>query len=93
MGQESDKDRQVGSLFYSTKVQKWGNSLGVRIPNVFAKSIEIGEGTEVEMYVSDQKLTIQPKNKKPTLEELLAQCKPENRHEEIDSGNKGKELL
>lgn len=31
--------------------------------------------------------------KKPKLEELLAQCKPENRHEEIDFGQEGEELL
>jgi antitoxin MazE len=34
-----------------------------------------------------------PQKKKPTLEELLAQCKPENRHDEIDFGREGKELI
>lgn len=39
-------------------------------------------------------LTVVPKKKKPTLEELLVQCKSEeNRHDEIDFGSEDKELF
>lgn len=78
----------------STTVQKWGNSLGIRIPSHIAEKIEICQGTEVDLIVGDDHtLTVVPKKKKPTLEELLAQCKPENRHDEIDLGREGKELF
>lgn len=78
----------------STTVQKWGNSLGIRIPSHIAEKIEICQGTEVDLIVGDNHtLTIVRKKQKPTLEQLLEQCKPENRHEEIDFGREGKELF
>ncbi|MBU5355244.1 AbrB/MazE/SpoVT family DNA-binding domain-containing protein [Paenibacillus barcinonensis] len=78
----------------STTVQKWGNSLGIRIPAHIADKIEVRQGTEVELIVSDdRKLIIVPQKKKPTLEELLEKCKPENRHDEIDFGREGTELI
>ena len=78
----------------STTVQKWGNSLGIRIPSQIAEKIAISQGSEVDLIVSeDHSLIVIPKQKRPTLEELLAQCKPENRHDEMDFGVEGKELL
>lgn len=32
-----------------TRVQKWGNSLGVRIPRGLAEQIGLGAGTEVSL--------------------------------------------
>ena len=59
-----------------------------------AEKIEVYQGTEVDLIVSDDHtLIVVPQKKKPTLEELLAQCKPENRHNEIDFGREGKELI
>ncbi len=66
-----------------TKVQKWGNSLAVRIPSAFAKEMELRPDTEVELRLEDNKLVIIP-NKKKQLEELLKQITPENVHSEID---------
>jgi Growth regulator len=78
----------------STTVQKWGNSLGIRIPSQIAERIAVSQGSEVDLIVSDDhSLVVIPRKKKPTLEELLAQCKPENRHEELDFGEEGNELL
>ena len=78
----------------STTVQKWGNSLGLRIPSQIAERIAISQGSEVDLIVSDDHtLIVRPHKKKPTLEELLAQCRPENRHEEVDFGVEGQELL
>jgi antitoxin MazE len=78
----------------SVTVQKWGNSLGIRIPSYIAEMIEVRQGTEVELIVGENHtLTIVAKKRKPTLEQLLAQCRPEQRHQEIDFGIEGKELL
>ena len=86
--------RNGGEFSMSTTIQKWGNSLGIRIPSQIAESIAVKQGTEVDLVVGDDHtLIIIPKKKKPTLEELLAQCKPENRHDEIDFGVEGKEML
>lgn len=89
-----ESNRKEGGLSMSTTVQKWGNSLGIRIPSQIAERIAISQGSEVDLVVGDDHtLIVIPHKKKPTLEELLAQCKPENRHKEMDFGVEGKELL
>lgn len=75
--------------------QKWGNSLGIRIPKEAADRIGIAQGTEIELDVTEEVITLRPKrlHKKYTLEELLSQITPENRHKEIDFGIEGRELI
>ncbi|GAB6075177.1 AbrB/MazE/SpoVT family DNA-binding domain-containing protein [Desulfurobacterium crinifex] len=74
-----------------TKVQKWGNSLAVRIPSAFAKEIGLCPNAEVELRLENDKLVIIP-NKRKQLEELLKQITPENVHSEINwGGRSGKE--
>lgn len=82
-----------GGISMSTTVQKWGNSLGIRIPHEVAKKIAIQQGSEIEITATGNTVTLTPKKKKPTLKELCAQITPENRHEEIDFGRSGRELL
>lgn len=77
--------------------QKWGNSLGIRIPKEAADRIGIDQGSEMELNVIGSKgtITLKPKRarKKYTLEELLAQITPENQHKEVDLGIEGRELI
>ncbi len=82
-----------GVIHVTTTVQKWGNSLAVRIPTRIAEAISIEQGSEIELSVENQVITLKPKKKKPTLEELLAQVTPENRHVEVDFGVEGNELM
>lgn len=80
----------------ATTVQKWGNSLAIRIPKDVVERIAIQQGSELEMtVVDDERITLVPKHqpKKYKLEELLARITPENRHEEIDFGVEGNELI
>ncbi|MCK7607416.1 AbrB/MazE/SpoVT family DNA-binding domain-containing protein [Geobacillus stearothermophilus] len=78
-------------------VQKWGNSLGIRIPKDAADQIGIQQGSEMELHVIEDEgiITLKPKRarKKYTLEELLSQITPENRHKEIDFGVEGREWI
>ncbi|CCQ96515.1 Transcriptional regulator/antitoxin, MazE [[Clostridium] ultunense Esp] len=76
-----------------TKVQKWGNSLAIRIPSHIVEQLAIHQGSEMEIRVEDHKILLVPKNEKPTLEELLAKVTPENRHAHIDFGAEGNELF
>lgn len=77
--------------------QKWGNSLGIRIPKEAADRIGIEQGSEIELSVLGHEniITLKPKKirKKYTLEELISQITPENRHGEIDFGIEGRELI
>lgn len=79
---------------YVTKVQKWGNSLAVRIPSKVAEEVEIYQGTELEVSKGgEDEIILKRKKKKPSLDELLDKVTPDNRHDEIDFGrSKGKEI-
>ena len=95
---KTEINQTKGVDFMSTVIaQKWGNSLGIRIPKEAADRIGIQQGSEIELCVTGNVtiITLKPKRlqKKSTLEELLAQITPENRHKEIDFGIEGRELI
>ena len=70
-----------------TRVQKWGNSLALRIPKSFASEIGLDKETPVDVTLENGKLVVSPaKEPKYTLEELLARVTKENIHQEIDFG-------
>jgi Growth regulator len=61
-----------------TKVQKWGNSLGVRIPRGLAEEVGLGAGTEVSLTAKDGELVLRPAvPSRLRLEDLLASVTPE----------------
>jgi antitoxin MazE len=70
-----------------TRVQKWGNSLALRIPKSFANEVGLQKETPVEVSLADGKLVITPVTKpKLTLKQLLAKVTEENLHHEVDTG-------
>jgi len=77
-----------------TKVQKWGNSLAIRIPKLFAQNIRLRNDDRVELLIEDRKLIISPIiDEEYTLEGLLSQVTEDNVHSEIDTGRPvGKEI-
>lgn len=70
-----------------TRIQKWGNSLGLRIPKSFAEEAEVEPGSEVDLSVVDGGLVIRPVRKRTyKLSELLRKVREKNLHSEIDTG-------
>jgi len=70
-----------------TKVRKWGNSLGVRIPKAFAEEAAVGEGSAVDVSVSEGRIVVTPvAARRYTLETLLAGVTTDNRHAELTTG-------
>ena len=70
-----------------TRVQKWGNSLALRIPKSFATEVGLQRETAVEVSLADGKLVITPVARpEPTLKQLLAKVTGENLHHEVDTG-------
>ena len=70
-----------------TKIQKWGNSLALRIPKSFAGEVGLQKETAVEVSLADGKIIIAPVFKpKLTLKQLLANVTEDNLHDEIDTG-------
>lgn len=71
-----------------TRVQKWGNSLALRIPKSFANEVGIQRETSVEISLADGNLVITPVAKpKLTLKQLLSKVTKENLHHEVDTGS------
>lgn len=78
----------------TTKVQKWGNSLAVRIPKDITKKLGLYEGSSVDILSQKEGVLMKPtRNDSPTLKEMVRQITPENRHKLIDWGEPvGKEV-
>ena len=69
------------------KVQKWGNSLALRIPRSLAVESQIEKGSEVNVSLVEGNLVVTPVTKQRyTLEELVAGITPQNIHHEVDTG-------
>ena len=71
-----------------TKIQKWGNSLGLRIPKSFAKNVAIEEGSSVDISLEGDRLVIKPiRAAQYKLSDLLTLVTEDTRHEEILVGD------
>ncbi len=77
------------------KIQKWGNSLAVRIPKSFAVQTDIEQNAIVDISVHQGKIIMMPERKPEyTLDELLQGVNKKNLHGEADFGDPvGKEML
>ena len=69
-----------------TKVQKWGNSLGVRIPRAFAVQAQIRAGSAVDISVEKDGIRVKPVRRRYSLGELLRKVDSRNRHREVTTG-------
>ena len=73
-----------------TVVQKWGNSLGIRIPSMYVKEFNLKNGNSVEIIENNGNIVIVPPKK--TLEDYLSRITTANIHEAIETGSSvGKE--
>jgi antitoxin MazE len=76
------------------QIQKWGNSLALRIPKSFAIETKIEQGSVVDLSTSEGLIVAKPiREKEYSLDELLSGVTKENIHSEFDTGeNVGLEL-
>jgi antitoxin MazE len=75
------------------KVQKWGNSLAVRIPKEAASRAGLNAGDTVAVSAGPGRVTIIRKRHEYCIEDLVAQMTPENQPELVDWGpRRGKEF-
>jgi antitoxin MazE len=72
-------------------VTKWGNSLGIRIPQSMAAQLGVTENSSVSLELDGNRLIVV---RGQTLDEMLALVTDENKHELVDFGApRGKELI
>jgi antitoxin MazE len=70
-----------------TKIQKWGNSLGLRIPKSFAKQAGVEAGSDVDLSIEGSDLVVRSKRRsRYRLQSLLKGVKAKNLHKEVDTG-------
>jgi antitoxin MazE len=70
-------------------IQRWGNSLAVRIPAAFARSLGLAQDSLAELSMAKGALTLTPvrtPGTRPKLSLLLDRITPANVHGEVDTG-------
>lgn len=80
----------------TTKVQKWGNSQGLRLPRHVLEDAHISIGDDVEITTRDGVIMISPVKRmrgKYDIKELLSNITKDYKTEEVDWGKPvGKEV-
>ena len=76
----------------SGKIQKWGNSLGVRIPKAVIEKLNLTENSEVEVGHKNGAIIIFPVKQKYDLENMLKKITKNNRHKESEDAVEGNEV-
>ncbi|MBQ1712904.1 MAG: AbrB/MazE/SpoVT family DNA-binding domain-containing protein [Treponema sp.] len=66
-------------------VQKWGNSLGFRIPSLWAKDNNVKSGSKIEVIAEKGRIIIIPQKK--SLDDMMAMVNDDNIHSEISTGH------
>lgn len=75
-----------------TTIQRWGNSLAVRIPKAFAAQAKLTEDSDIDISLDGDNIIISPAKRAWKLEELVRKITPSNQHREIGWGDRtGKE--
>ncbi len=70
-----------------TEIQRWGNSLAIRIPRPFAQETHLEHGSAVDLSLDSGNLVIVPlRGKQYKLADLISQISDTNTHEAIDTG-------
>ena len=73
------------------RIQRWGNSLALRLPKAAAEEMGVSEGSSVEITAGVAKLVVRPTHHYD-LDDLLSQVRSKRRHAEVSTGaRRGKE--
>jgi antitoxin MazE len=72
----------------TTAVQRWGNSLALRIPKAFALEAQLDDGAEVDLRMKGGSIVIsRSRRKRYQLKDLLSKITADNIHSSIDTGS------
>jgi antitoxin MazE len=80
--------------FMTTTIQKWGNSLALRIPKSVAENARITRGKQVKLTLHGNRLIIVPVSEPEyTIKNLIAGIDKNNIHRSVETGRAvGKEV-
>ena len=74
-------------MAYKTRLQKWGNSLAVRIPSDIVRQLKLEKGSELTVEIREDVILVKPA-KENKLEDLIDQITMDNLHREVDWGTR-----
>lgn len=78
--------KHVKHLEMQANIQKWGNSLAIRIPKILTEETGVSEGSSVEMTLENGKIILKPLHtNKYSLNDLLKKVNKNNLHDEINT--------
>ncbi|HVT03040.1 MAG TPA: AbrB/MazE/SpoVT family DNA-binding domain-containing protein [Thermoanaerobaculia bacterium] len=69
-----------------SRVQKWGNSLALRIPRPFADEANLREDSPVDISLRNGKLVVVALEPDMTLQSLVDEIRDDNLHQEQRTG-------
>ncbi|MFT7557931.1 MAG: antitoxin MazE [Planctomycetota bacterium] len=79
---------KVYTLYMKTKLLKWGNSSGIRLPKQVVDTRGLLSGSDLSLEIKDNSIILKPiSNKKETIEDLVALMHSQNMHAAIDWGS------
>ncbi len=90
--------KYIHSIYFEnmeTNIQKWGNSLGVRLPKSIAMNQSLKAGSRVKVTETETGISIEVvKKERRTLDEMLKNFDKSTQHELVDWGpDVGNEIL
>ncbi|MEM7117743.1 MAG: AbrB/MazE/SpoVT family DNA-binding domain-containing protein [Chloroflexota bacterium] len=71
------------------RIQRWGNSQGIRFSKTFLKEAKVDVGDEVSVTIQDGKIIVEPVKRihgKYDIRDLVAQIPQDYEAEEVDWG-------
>ena len=74
------------------KLQKLGNSIGLKLPKEIVKKANLSTNSEITIKYDDHKIVIFPKKKTLKFKDLLSKITKDNTHSEILYDRVGREV-
>ena len=75
-------------------ISRWGNSLGVRLPQFLARSANLKAGDAVTLQLRGDEIVLKPARTRPDVNALIKKITPKNRHAAADFGpDRGSEVV
>ena len=69
-------------------IQKWGNSLAVRIPRELARDLGFDLGVEVDVVADGEALVVKVARGRYSLADLVSRISAGNKHPEVGTGRR-----
>ena len=84
-----DRRTRIYTLYsMRTRVAKWGNSLGLRLPKALADSLSLADGVEVELLEQGDAILLRPVGRHYRMKDLLKGIHSGNLHGEQAAGDR-----